>query len=235
MKTLVINGSPRGEGSNTMNLTKAFLEGTGWTDVEVIDISKLNIQGCKGCFGCWTTSPGKCVISDDMEALLPKFIEAKRIIWSFPLYCCYFPGQMKCLMDRMLPLALPEMITEAESGAHPARYEFSIEKQIYISTCGFWTAKGNYDSINALLNRDAGSPDEVFCEAGNRTETIFTGQGELFNIKEIKEYTDPYLDIVRRAGKECAEEGKISEETKKLLAEPIFPKEVYEEQANASW
>ena len=226
MKVLVINGSPRGEGSSTMNLTRAFLEGAGWTDVETIDISKLNLQGCKGCFSCWSATPGKCVISDDMADILPKLIEAKAIIWSFPLYCCYFPGQMKCFMDRMLPLALPFMVPEAESGEHPARYEFAAERSIYISTCGFWTAKGNYDSIDALLARgDAGM-----------SETIFCGQGELFNIPELKEYTAPYLDIVRRAGKECAGlEGKISEETARLLAEPLFPKGVYEKMADESW
>ena len=32
MKTLVINGSPGGEVSATMDLTLAFLEGTAWTE-----------------------------------------------------------------------------------------------------------------------------------------------------------------------------------------------------------
>ena len=236
MKTLVINGSPRGEGSATMKLTHAFLEGTGWTDIETIDISKLDLQGCKGCFSCWSITPGKCVIADDMTDILPKFIEAKRIIWSFPLYCCYFPGQMKNFMDRMLPLSLPYMIPEAESGAHPARYEFAAERSIYISTCGFWTAKGNYDSIHALLNRDAGSSDAAFSEVGNKTTTIFVGQGELFNVPELKEITEPFLDIVRRAGNECAKsEGKISQETMQLLSEPLFPKDVFEKMADGSW
>ena len=226
MKVLVINGSPRGEGSATMKLTRAFLEGAGWTDAEIIDISKLNLQGCKGCFSCWSATPGKCVISDGMADILPKIIEAKKIIWSFPLYCCYFPGQMKCFQDRMLPLALPFMVPEAESGGHPSRYEFAADRQIYISTCGFWTAKGNYDSINALLSRGG----------GNRTETIFCGQGELFNVPELEEHTAPYLDVVRRAGKECAGlTGKISEETTKLLAQPLFPKEAYEKMADESW
>ena len=228
MKTLVINGSPKGEGSATMNLTRAFLEGATWTDAETIDISKLNLQGCNGCFSCWTASPGKCTISDDMSNILPKIIEAKVIIWSFPLYCCYFPGQMKCFMDRMLPLSLPFMVPEAESGSHPARYQFALERQIYISTCGFWTTKGNYDSIYALLARGS--------EEGSQSETIFCGQGELFNVPELKEYTAPYLDIVRRAGKECAgTEGIISDETAQLLSEPLFPKDVYEKMADDSW
>ena len=236
MKTLVINGSPRGEGSATMKLTHAFIEGTAWTNVETIDISKMNLQGCKGCFSCWEATPGRCVIADDMAAMLPKMLEAEVIIWSFPLYCCYFPGQMKCFMDRMLPLALPFMVPEAESGAHPSRYDFAVKRQIYISTCGFWRAEGNYDSIHALLARDAGSSDAAFSEVGSNTTAIFVGQGELFNVPELKELTEPFLDIVRRAGKECAgAEGKISTETMQLLSEPLFPKDVYEKMADGSW
>ena len=45
--------------------------------VEIIDISKLTVQGCKGCFSCRSATPGKCVIADDMPDILPKIIEAK--------------------------------------------------------------------------------------------------------------------------------------------------------------
>jgi len=44
MKVLVINGSPRNERSNTLVLTRAFLEGAGWTDAEIIEASKLNVK-----------------------------------------------------------------------------------------------------------------------------------------------------------------------------------------------
>ena len=228
MKVLVINGSPRSERSNTMHLTRAFLEGAGWKDAEVIDISKLEIKGCKGCFSCWTKTPGKCVIQDSMAKCLPKLIEADVVIWSFPLYSCFFPGDMKNFMDRRLPMGLPYMDKGAESGGHPARYDLSKQRHFYISTCGFWTAKGNYDSIIALFNRDG-------AHENYKEFTIFCGQGGLFEAgEEAKEVTDPYLDIVRRAGKECIT-GGISEEVQALLSKPILPREVYEGFADGSW
>ena len=228
MKILVVNGSPRGEISNTMNLTRAFLEGAGWANVETIDISKLGIRGCKGCFSCWEKTPGKCVINDSMAEGLPKIIEANVVIWSFPLYSCYFPGDMKNFMDRLIPLALPFMDKNAESGGHPLRYDLSQQRQFYISTCGFWTAEGNYDSIIALFKR--GGADVNYKELA-----IFCGQGGLFEAgEEAKEYTAPYLDIVRRAGKEYAE-GGIKEDTQTLLSQPILPRGVYESHADGSW
>ena len=34
------------------------------------DLSKLKIANCMGCFGCWTKTPGKCVIRDDAVQVL---------------------------------------------------------------------------------------------------------------------------------------------------------------------
>ena len=228
MKVLVVNGSPRGEQSATMHLTRAFLEGAGWQNAEIIDISKANIKGCSGCFSCWEATPGKCVLSDDMTNFLPKLIEADVVITSFPLYSCYFPGQLKIFMDRMLPLALPFMDKEAESGGHPLRYDLSKQRQFYISTCGFWTAEGNYDSIIKLFER-AGTDINYqdFC--------IFSGQGGLFPVPELGEETKPYLDAVRKAGSEFAATGKVSAETQALLTQPILPREIYEKGADESW
>lgn len=227
MNVLVINGSPKGERSNTMHLTRAFLEGAKWIEAEIIDISKLSIKSCCGCYSCWSATPGKCVINDDMKDILPKIIKADVIIWSFPLYGYFFPGYMKIFNDRLLPLSLPEMNESAESGEHPLRYDLSRQRHVYISTCGFWTANGNYDTIINLLERISSKQDY-------KTYTIFCGQGELFNIPELKEQTSPYLDIVRCAGEEFVS-GNISKETRDLLLEPLLPKDVFEKMANGSW
>ena len=53
MKILVINGSPRGERSNTLRVTNAFLRGMARSadiSVETVDISKMDIRPCLGCF-----------------------------------------------------------------------------------------------------------------------------------------------------------------------------------------
>jgi len=227
MKILVVNGSPRGEESVTMYLTRAFLEGAGWNEAEIIDISKANVKGCTGCFSCWEKTPGKCVIEDDMKQFIPKLVEADVVITSFPLYSCFYPGQLKCFADRMLPIALPFMDKNAASGGHPLRYDLSKQRQFYISTCGFWTAEGNYDSIIKLFERGG--------EADNyKAFTIFSGQGGVFGIPELSEHTKPYLDAVRRAGKEYAD-GEISADTQAILSQPIFPREDYEKFADGSW
>ena len=39
--------------------------------VKYIDLSSLRIANCVGCFGCWTKTPGKCVIRDDATWVYP--------------------------------------------------------------------------------------------------------------------------------------------------------------------
>ena len=73
MKVLVLNGSPKAERSNTLNITKAFLKGfPADTEVEQINLYKKDIKPCLGCFSCWSRTPGQCVIKDDMQDIYEK-------------------------------------------------------------------------------------------------------------------------------------------------------------------
>ena len=225
MKVLVVNGSPKSDNSNSMHLTRAFLDGAGWLDAEIIDESKEDISGCLGCFSCWNKTPGKCVINDGMDEILSKIISADVIIWSFPLYFFNVPGELKNLIDRQLPLSLPFMAESSESGGHPPRYDLSRQKHVIISTCGFWTTKGNYDSVLSMFDHICGKDKYI---------AILCGQGELFSVPELKSRTDSYLKIVSRAGAEYAARG-ILIETKMELAEPLYPRNVFERMADASW
>ena len=91
MKILVINGSPKGENSDTIKVTKAFLQGMGET-AEIINTSMINVKPCLGCLACWQKSRGVCVQKDDMAAMLEKFKAADLIIWSTPLYFFSLPS-----------------------------------------------------------------------------------------------------------------------------------------------
>lgn len=228
MNILVINGSPKGENSNTYRLASAFLDGMcrqGGHNIRKLMTRNLNIKPCLGCFACWNRTPGTCCIRDDMSDVIGDMLWADVIIWSFPLYYFSVPGPLKNLMDRQLPMMLPFMVEDAESGGHPSRYDMSGKRHVVISTCGFYTAKGNYDGVNAMFDH--------LCGKGNYT-CIYSGQGELFRVPELHERTDAYLDTVRQAGDEFCT-GGISAETADALSQLLFPREVFEAMADASW
>lgn len=234
MKILAINGSPKGKRSNTWRLTSAFLEGitiqeendgAQAPEIETLNIGSLNIKPCLGCFSCWSKTPGECCIHDDMQGVIDKILWADVVVWSFPLYYFGLPGQLKALIDRQLPMSLPFMCTETKSGGHPSRYDMSGKRTVVISTCGFYTAQGNYDCVTNLYDR--------LCGKGGYT-AIFCGQGELFRVKELSERTDEYLSWVKKAGQEFAS-GGITRETRGKLDQNLFPRDVFEAMADASW
>lgn len=224
MNVLVVNGSPKADGSNSMKLTRAFLGGAGYA-AEAVNVAKLEIKPCRGCFTCWNKTPGRCVIEDEMAGVLDKIIAADVIVWSFPLYYFSVPGALKNLIDRQLPLALPFMSSGNASGGHPPRFDLSHQRHIIISTCGFWTSEGNYDGVTALFDHMLG---------GGNYEKIFCGQGELFRVPELRNRTGAYLEIARRAGTEFAG-GGISAETLAELSVPLYPRDAFEQMADASW
>jgi len=230
MNVLIINGSPKGKNSNTYKLTTAFVEGikrknSKDLNIEEIQTNKLNIKDCLGCFSCWNKTPGKCVIDDDMKDVINKLLWADITIWSFPLYYFNIPSKLKNLIDRELPMVLPFMVKESESGSHPTRYDMKGKRNVLISTCGFYTTEGNYDSVTSMFDHLLGK---------NSYEKIFCSQGELFRVPELSKRTNEYLEYVKNAGTEYID-GKIEDETRKKLNTLLFPKETFEAMADASW
>ena len=237
MKILLINGSPKGKRSNSLKLAYSFIEGfkNGCTNdeeslsIDELHVASMNIAACKGCFACWQKTPGICCIKDDMQTVIEKPIDADLILWSFPLYYFNVPGILKNLIDRQLPMSLPFMSSKQDgygSGSHDSRYDMEGKRHVLISTCGFYSAVGNYDSVLRMFDH--------FLGKGNYT-TIFCGQGELFRVKELSASTDADLSTVKCAGSEYAMTGTISEKTDTILHTLLYPRDVFEKMADASW
>ena len=71
---------------------------------DFINLSELKISNCIGCFGCWTKTPGKCVIRDDAVKVYPKIAESRKILYvSRVKYGCY-DTVMKTMLERALPI-----------------------------------------------------------------------------------------------------------------------------------
>lgn len=237
MNVLLINGSPKGKNSNSLKLAYSFIEGLKSEyanngkeiSIEELHVASMNIDACKGCFTCWKKTPGICCIKDDMQTVIGKQLEADIILWSFPLYYFNVPGILKNLIDRQLPMSLPFMSSREDgygSGSHDSRYNMEGKRHMLISTCGFYSAKGNYDSVLRMFDH--------FLGKGNY-ETVFCGQGELFRVKELSARTEEYLDAVKVAGAEYAATGMISAKTDAVLRTLLYPRDVFEKMADASW
>ena len=105
MKVTGVIGSPRGKNSSTLRLMEAAIEGASQAGatVEIIDITRLRINFCKGCGTCY--NQGKCDHDDDFSYVMDKLIRSDGIIFGSPSYIDSVTGQMKTLIDRMSDVA----------------------------------------------------------------------------------------------------------------------------------
>lgn len=105
-KIIVLNGSPRAKG-NTSALIAEFKRGAEEVggEVEVFLLDKMNIHGCKGCFGGGRNVEHPCVQRDDMDKIYPSYRAADLVVLASPLYYWNFSGQLRTAFDRLFAVA----------------------------------------------------------------------------------------------------------------------------------
>lgn len=102
MKIIIINGSPREDGSTGQILStiKAYLiEMDSNIEIEYISLGKIDMVFCSGCHACYKT--GQCYIKEDgIENLSQMINECDGVIFGSPTYASNVSAQFKVLTDR---------------------------------------------------------------------------------------------------------------------------------------
>ena len=73
-------------------------------DIKYIDLSSMKIANCVGCFGCWTKTPGKCVIRDDATKVYPYIAECSSVIYVSHIKYGGYDSVMKTMIERAIPI-----------------------------------------------------------------------------------------------------------------------------------
>lgn len=232
MKTLIINGSLKGEASHSYMVASRFARGietTADAQTEVIELKNMNISHCVGCFGCWKVTPGQCVIRDDMDIIRDKIMESDNIILSFPLYFFGVSSKMKTMLDRLLPFKMPykgRHATEDNLLIMDYRYDFSDKRLILVSSCAHSSTDIVYDSVTREF--------DMICGKDNYTK-VFCPQGEILELDQMKPILNKYLNGIEDAGKEFGINRKLSEETARKVCVPLIPVRAVEKMMTGYW
>ena len=219
MKILVLNGSPKREGSDTLHVTSAFLEGMDAVerqDVNIIHVVDKHIEYCRGCFACMHNG-GNCVHDDDMRAILDEILSSDLLVLSFGLYGYGMPAPLKALMDRTLPLSSMAMQKLGERYAHVAQTDVSRLRFVMICGCGFPNSRRNFEPAVAQFKLMFPSDHTI----------LTVPESPMFNAPEAAVVTAPRLALVRQAGKQFAETGAIDAALLAEISSPMIPEESY--------
>ena len=74
------------------------------TDIRYFDLSACKIAHCVGCFGCWTKTPGKCVIRDDAVKIYPCIAQSDRVLYISRIKYGGYDTIMKTMLERAIPV-----------------------------------------------------------------------------------------------------------------------------------
>jgi multimeric flavodoxin WrbA len=232
MKITVFNGSHRGRGGNTDLMVTELLAGAAEAGAEVENIFLIGkkIGLCRGCFHCWTKTPGACVIPDDMAELLPKFLASDIVVFATPLYVDNVSGLTKLFMDRLIPAVDPRMERDEDGESRHCKRQAKYPKIAVLSNCGF-PEQSHFHVLSLLFRRIARNiHSEVVAE-------IYRGEGEMLRSAPlaVRPLIWRYNQLLRRAGRELAEVSRLSPETAEKLGRPIVPARLYSLAANRHW
>ena len=226
MKILVFNGSPKRDRSDTMHITRAFLEGmqeAAPQDIHIIDVIDKHIEYCSGCFAC-KRNGGTCIHDDDMRQILEEILDSDLLLFSFPLYCYGMPAPLKALLDRTMPLSSMAMQKVGDRYEHVGQADFSRLHYMMICGCGFPNSQHNFEP--AVMQ---------FKQCFPHGQTIITvPESPMFNAQEAAVVTVPRLELVRQAGRQYTESGEIDVALLAEIGSPMIPEEQYAAIVNGS-
>jgi len=103
MKILAICGSPRK--GNSYKALKEIRDIFPHIDYEILHLNNMNLNFCKGCYGCVVRGEEKCPLKDDRDMIIEKMMEADGIIFASPVHSLMVSVLMKNFFDRFAYLA----------------------------------------------------------------------------------------------------------------------------------
>lgn len=161
MKVLLLNGSPRANGNTSIALgemVKIFAaEGV---EAEVVHIGNKDIRGCIACGYC--KKNGKCVFSDAVNELAPKFEEADGLVVASPVYYASANATLIACLDRLFfstsfdkRMKVGASVVVARRGGCSATFD---ELNKYFTISGMPVASSQY--WNSVHGREPGQASQ---------------------------------------------------------------------------
>lgn len=96
----------------------------------LLDLTKISVKDCIGCWSCWLKTPGRCV-HKDLDEFYKSYLAADKVVIFSKVSCGFVSGNLKTLFDRMIPLFLPYITYKTGESMHLPRYEKYPEIEVY--------------------------------------------------------------------------------------------------------
>ena len=99
--------------------------------IKLFDLSELRIANCIGCYGCWTKTPGKCVIRDDAVKVYPYIAKSDTLLYISKVKYGSYDTIMKTMLERAIPIQ-QGFIRLLNGEAHHVQRDVALKKATII-------------------------------------------------------------------------------------------------------
>lgn len=202
-------------------------------DFREIDLFDYNIKPCKGCYMCWSTTPGRCVMRDDMDKLMEYFMESDIIFLITPMYHYTMNCEMLKFLERTLPFSQYDF-NDSPLGLmrNSVRYpEIWKNKKLGLLTCGAFKEYDNFSAITRTFELIANGMCLDIAGILIRPESY------LLRFKPAKPKTITNIEkAFEKAGYEIGKTGFIEKETMDKAKAPVVKStDIYINYAKIYW
>ena len=229
---LIINASPRGEDGYTYFYLTPLINGikSCGVDCDVVQLKKLDINPCKGCWHCWLSGTGECVFDgkDDFQELKEKYMESDLVVFGLPLYVDGMPALLKNFWERMVCEFHPYMIEGIYKTRHPRR-RIKNRAVVVFATSGFLEME-NFEAVLLHFRQIAHNAHFPIIAELVRPSGIYLYNNPLL-YRKLKEV----LMALEKAGKEIVNSGRVSRKTLKIIGQDIDTVDNFRKKANLFW
>ncbi|MFO7675087.1 MAG: flavodoxin family protein [bacterium] len=208
-KALVLNSSPRRDRGGTGQVLAPMVAGmrAAGAEVELAYPHGMAVGYCRGCYHCWTATPGRCVQRDDMDALLPQVADSDILVLATPLYVDGMNAAMKAVLDRLIPVLQPFIVEHEDHCRHDLVPGCRAGRVALVSVCGF-SELDNFEPLVAHVKAACRNLRREYAGALLRPYA-----GSLAGLARHGLAVGEVLDACREAGRELVRDGRISEAT----------------------
>ena len=224
MKIFAVNGSPRKRQGNTERILKPFLEGAreAGADIDLVYLKEKEVKPCLGCNACWLKTPGRCAQKDDMPELLDLMRQCEVAVLASPIYVGGVTGLMKNFLDRMTPISLPFIEVVNGYSTHSKHEGSQFKGIVFVSNNGFHELY-HFDDLVAHMKSIAKMMQVEFLGALLRPHGVLLEMLE----KHMPDKVTAVYAAARQAGKQLAEQGRISSELEAEVAKELLPRDAF--------
>jgi len=124
MKTLILDGFNESSAvqQKVMDAVAGELDSRGW-EARILAPRDMDLRPCKGCFGCWTIRPGRCLQNDDGDLLCRRIMDSELLLIVSPVTFGGYSSSAKMALDRLICLISPFFKIVRGEVHHRPRYE----------------------------------------------------------------------------------------------------------------